>query len=902
MKYFSLNGLWKVKLNDGSNWCMNIPGTLDENKIGYEDTGENQWNPENNLIPDNKINNSNEPISTRFTRKYTYEGEAEISREVYYSPQKNERVFLEVERARCLRLLIDGNEVEPYQEPSISTPHVFEVTKLLDGRNKITFLSDNSYPGLPYHDIVYSSAATDETQTNWNGLLGYVRLRIEDENFISGISTYFQNKKITVKVEISASKAGNEEISIHSDALCSDVSKEVYLESGINEIIFENLQINENIKFWDEYEGNLYQMRVEMEHYGAKEINFGLRTFSDNGKGRIALNGRTIFLRSEANCAEFPEKGYSPMKVEEWTSILQTYKSYGVNCVRFHSHCPPEAAFIAADQMGIMMQPELSHWNAETAFQSLESFEYYKKELLQILKMLVNHPSFVMLTWGNELCTNDVGLERMDQLLEIAKKEDPTRMYARGSNEHYGLIGCGQKSDFYTAQRYFEYDLRGTFAADRKKPDGLKGYINRKYPDTKTNYNESMKQLRKTFAKPVFSFEVGQFEVLPDFSELKKFHGISDPVNYKIIQEKVKKRGLEKVWDKYVEATGELARIGYREEVEAVLRTEEMSGISLLGLQDFPGQGTALVGMLDSHLETKPFSFSKPEYFREFFTEQLPLVELDKYTYEIGEVIHSEVKVANYGKKEITGRAEISVYGKNVIYNETIENVLCPIGGITSLGKVSIPLTNIFQAEKLQFVVKIGDIINTYPIWVYPKVNPVCPSQIYESRSFDEDVREALNNGKTVFLAPDSSKEMLPNSIQAQFTTDFWSVGTFPTQEGGMGQLIDDKHPLFKNFPTEYHTNWQWWIMASQRAIILPRDMECIITEMDSYAFLRPMAQLIECRCGKGKLLISSMGLHNLQQYPESRALLNEIYKYMISEDFDPKQEMKFDEVQKMVI
>ena len=158
-----------------------------------------------------------------------------------------------------------------------------------------------------------------------------------------------------------------------------------------------------------------------------------------------------------------------------------------------------------------------------------------------------------------------------------------------------------------------------------------------------------------------------------------------------------------------------------------------------------------------------------------------------------------------------------------------------------------------------------------------------------------------LEAGGKVYLSPPSTKEALPSSIQAQFTTDFWSVGTFPGQEGGMGQLIDETHPIFRNFPTEFHTNWQWWPMASQRAVILPRPYQAIVTQMDSYAFLRPMTQLLECRCGKGKLLFSTMGLQNLQEYPEARALLDSIYRYMDSPEFEPGQEIEWEVLETLV-
>ena len=184
---------------------------------------------------------------------------------------------------------------------------------------------------------------------------------------------------------------------------------------------------------------------------------------------------------------------------------------------------------------------------------------------------------------------------------------------------------------------------------------------------------------------------------------------------------------------------------------------------------------------------------------------------------------------------------------------------------------------------------------------MYPPVQPVCPENVHECRTLDDAALAVLASGGTVYLAPDSTKEALPNSIQAQFSTDFWSVGTFAGQEGGMGQLMDAAHPLFAGFPTETHSNWQWWPMASQRAMILPRRMQAIVAEMDSYAYLRPMAKLLECRCQGGRLMISSMGLHNLQQYPEARALQQAIYAYLRTPGQVPEQELTVDEVRALV-
>lgn len=940
--YFDLSGLWQADIGDGKAYSMQLPGTLDENRIGHKDLGQNQWHPDAALGNAEEGFDENAPIATRFTRKYTFEGEARLTRRISFTPEEGKHVFLEAERARCLRLLVDGKEVPHFTEGTLSTPHVFEVTGFLTGDNEITLLSDNSYPGLPHDAIVYSSAATDETQTNWNGVLGYLRLRVEEPVFLSALRIYpdREGNTLTVQVEVSSDRSWSGTLRVESDALKKEKSgaheyagykKEISVQPGRTRFALEKLPLADGIFRWDTEEGNLYELTAYLSSEEKKEVElvsrtetFGVRTFGDNGTGRLALNGRVIFLRSEANCCGFPETGHPPMTVEEWMDVLARYRSYGINCMRFHSHCPPEAAFIAADRMGMLMQPELSHWDPVHAFEAPESYAYYLTELKQVILALANHPSFVMLTFGNELAAGPVGHSRMDSMLALAHELDPTRLYANSSNAHYGDVGVDPESDFFASQKYVSgkdgsrkrvsWDLRGTHAGGGE--DGaLQGYINNRYPDAAQNYDESMAEIRKVYAKPVFSFEVGQFEVLPDFHELEAFQGISDPANLRLVQERVKKAGIsDEEWEKQVEATGEISRLAYREEIEAAMRTKELSGISLLGLQDFPGQGTALVGMLNSHLEPKPYPFAEPAKFQAFFRDQLPLALLPRYTWENTEELTVPVKIANYGKTALSGKVYCTLWadaedsgteetGELIAGAETKEGSFPP-GTLTEVGCVKLSLKSVKKASRLTLKVSVDGAENRYPVWVYPPVSPenlVCPENVYETQRFDEKARSVLAAGGCVYLTPPSTKEALPRSIRAQFTTDFWSVGTFAQQAGGMGQLIDSAHPLFADFPTDSHTDWQWWPMASQRAVILPKRIQAIITEMDSYAYLRPMAQLFECRCGGGRLLFSSLGLQDLQQYPEARALLSSIYRYLAGEEFTPEQELDVETVASLV-
>ena len=887
MNAFDLSGTWRCETGEGCAPAQ-LPGTLDTNGIGHADLTAAPWHPDENV---NDALASQDVIATRLTRRHTYEGAAVFTRALSFVPPVGKRVFLFCERTRRLSLRVNGQEVPPFLPASLSTPVLFELTGLLTGRDELALTCDNRYPGWPHDDIVFSSAATDETQTNWNGVIGELSLRVEEPVFIHALRAYPRGDALDVWLEISADRAFQADVAVTSDALTTPVSITAQGGPGFSSVALRGLPLRADVRRWDEGEGNLYALTASLGD-AAKTVSFGVRTFCAQN-GRFVLNGRPLFLRGETNCAVFPETGHPPTDVTSWQHILAVYQSYGVNCVRFHSHCPPEAAFIAADETGMLMQPELSHWNPRNAFSSPESRAYYRAELEGVLRMLANHPSFVMLTLGNELHMNEDGQAFADSLLALARSIDPTRLYAAGSNNHYGARGPHPADDFYAACCCRAHALRATSSP-------MTGWLNERCPDLRTDYAPAMRAIRAVSDQPVLSFEVGQYEVLPDFDELAAFRGVTRPDNLRLIRSRVEAASLLPRWRTYVEATGELALRCYRAEVEAALRTEGLSGLFLLGLQDFPGQGTALVGMMDSHLSPKPYAFAQPERFARFFTAVLPLVLLPRLTYTAGETLAADVRVANYGRQALGGVPVWTLEGGGVSLRGTLPCAHAACGAATDLGSISVPLDGIKKAARLTLTVSLCGHENSYDLWVYPDEPAVCPERVYECRTLDARALQVLQRGGRVFLAPDSTQEALPHSIRGQFSTDFWSVGTFPAQAGGMGLLIDAAHPVFASFPTDAHTDFQWWPMASRRAVILPEALQSlrpIVTLMDSYAYLRPMAQLLECRCGGGRLLFSSLGLHHLTQYPEARALLFSIYRYMGSEAFAPAQEAPVEEI-----
>ena len=880
MRIIDLSGVWECSI-PGQTGSLRLPGTLDEGGFGSADDPRQQWKADE--VKRLGFWQEGDPIVTRLTRRKTFEGPARFSRKLSWDCPPGKRVFLECERTRHLRLTVNGTEVQPVQPVCLSAPAVFDVTGLVSGEDEFVFLSDNSYPGWPRDAIVYASAASDETQTNWNGVLGYIRLRIEEAGAFSGIRVYPKDNCLEIRVELTLSRPLQGMLRLASPALCEEAVLPIPEKTGVFEVCCLSA-LHPDVRRWDLEEGNLYSLTVSAEGLESRTVSFGIRDFAARN-GRLTLNGRRFFLRGETNCAVFPETGYIPTDADSWTAVLEKYRSYGVNCVRFHSHCPPEAAFTAADRLGMLMQPELSHWDPQDAFASEEARGYYKAEAKQILRSLANHPSFVMLSFGNELHFRDEFRPFADGLLRELRDTDPTRLYIAGSNAFYGAKGPNPADDFYTSS-----DDRGQML--RACSSDFQGWLNRGNADACTDYSAVMARLRETSDQPVFSFEVGQYEVLPDFRQIRDYHGVTEPCNLMHMERKMQAAGLEGDWPRMVCATGENALQCYRAEVEAALRTEEFSGISLLSLQDFPGQGTALVGMMNAHLQPKPYSFAKPERFAAFFRDVLPLALLPRYVFTAGEEVSLPVRIANYGKTGLEGPCAWSLEGEGIRLSGETGFLRIPAGTLSGKEEIRFRLPESAKAVQLTLSLLVCEARSTYPLWLYTDAEPLCPADVLECRVLDRHAWQVLASGGKVYLAPDSTAEALPCSVQAQFSPDFWSVCTFPSQSGCMGQLIAADHPLFRAFPTDFFSSWQWRPMAGQRALLLPRKMKAIITEMDSCALLRPMAQLFECRCGGGRLMVSSLGLHQLNQAPNVRALQKAIYDYMASDLFCPEEEL----------
>ena len=807
-------------------------------------------------------------------------------------------LFIERTHWECT-VYLDGKEIG--MRNSLAVAAVFEMGKLKPGSHTLTIKIDNRIKD--FNVGPNSHSISDHTQSNWNGMIGKLEVNFKPEIAINDIQIYphIASKSLTVKVIMNNSLKFNvkKELELYVEGKgfksleLTKLIRSIDLTPGINSI-FVTYPMGKNPKLWDEFNPNLYTLKATLsaEDRNEKSMDFGMRKFSTNGN-QFEINGRKTFLRGTLECAIFPLTGYPPTDENAWEKIFAKCKEYGLNHVRFHSWCPPEAAFKAADRMGIYLQIECSSWaNLSTNVgigQGNGIDKYIYEESERIVNAYGNHPSFVMMAYGNEP-SGKGHVEYLTKFVNFWKAKDGRRLYTTGAG--WPVI---DDSDFNSTPNP-RIQLWGA---------GLKSIINSEAP--KNDYDWS--GIISKWKIPTVSHEIGQWCVYPDFKEIKKYAGVLKAKNFEIFQDTLKASHLENLADSFLLASGKLQVLCYKADIEAALRTPNFGGFQLLDLHDFPGQGTALVGVLNPFWEEKGYVTGKE--YSQFCNTTVPLVRLPKMVYLNNETLTVPVEIAHFGEKPLTNvqpKWMLKDEQGAVLYSGLLPNITIPVGNNFQLGTIKLSLNNIKNACKLKLVVSVGTFTNEWDIFVYPaKLPAVTGTRI--AAALDDATIKYLNDGGNVLLTVKKGqiKPKAGGDVKIGFSSIFWNTlwtkGQAPTT---LGVLVDPKHPAFDNFPTEYHSNWQWWdAMSHSNAIILDSvspGLKPIVRVIDDWFSAKSLGLVFECKIGKGKLIFSSIDLQtDMEKRPEARQLLYSLMAYTASPKFNPKQEISTANISKIL-
>jgi hypothetical protein len=844
-----------------------LPGSTDQAKAG--------------------ISNSAKPTLDGLYRPNIYTGPAWYQRDVVIpSPWKGKHVTLFLERNHWVtHVWIDGTPLG--SQDSLISPQLYDLgVDLAPGRHQLTICEDNT---LIYNLGQFVSITYDGTQTNWNGIVGRIALEASDPESISDVQIYPDVDRKLIKVvtslynQYSTWKAfsATPKISGTLQLLVSDSTAPVagasasapftMYASGTSVTL--EVPMGDHCKLWDEFHPNLYKLAVSMQTTGLtqyssrKEITFGMRDFAAHGT-QFTMNGRTLMLRGTLDCAIYPLTGFPPTDVQSWKRIFGIEKSYGMNFIRFHSWCPPDAAFTAADEEGIMIQAEGPRANAQVG-KDPKADDFSEKELTRIIQTYGNHPSFCLMSIGNEFGgTADILTHWVDML----KQSDPRHLYSSAS--------YGQATD-------------NVEWVETSKGRGIHG------PGTMSDASIAVTKWKV----PHLGHEVGQWTFYPDFDEMRKYTGVLKPDNFALVRDDLIARGMGDEGHAFFEATGHEAALLYKEEIENMLRTPGIAGFSLLDMHDYPGQGTALIGILDPFWDSKGFVL--PETHKDYCGAVVPLLQFPKRTYATGDTFSAKAEIAQFGSTDlnnVTPEWKLLDKSGTAIETGTLGQFDLPTGKLSTLGNLSIPLDK--ASGPAEYTVTLSfrrtSYANSWSIWVYPPANaPAPPPNLVISHAWDDPTRAALDSGKRVLLLPPSDPA---HFLKGSFTPVFWSPIWFHRNPASMGILCDLKSALFAGFPTESYTNWQWWnlIQGSQTMVLndTPADFRPLVQVIDNFARNQKLGNVIEAKVGKGSLLICTLNLSD-PTLPESSAFLKSLYAY--AGHFAPSQRLDADTITKIL-
>lgn len=908
-----LAGKWQIQLdpedkgiNEG--WyqskfadAIHLPGSLQEQGFGFDVDLNTKWTgqvvdrswydaPEYEKY--RQEGNMKVPFWLNPDKHYV--GVAWYQKEIHIpSGWKDKHLFAELERTHWeTSLYIDGEKIG--EQNALSTPHHYELTGLTPGKHTLTVRVDNRVHipvGINAHSV------SDHTQSNWNGLTGNLRIQAKPVVYIDDVQLYpdIQTKEVRV-VSLLKGKPFSGKATLQMQVETPDgkpigKTTSVELDSFGGEVMAleARVEAGKEALLWTEYQPNVYKLKttlVTSNGTDEKYTQFGFREFKKNGT-RFLVNGQPVFLRGTLECSIFPLTGYPAMENAYWEKIYRTCKEFGLNHVRFHSWCPPEVAFTVADSMGIYLQVECAAWANVGDGEYLDRWLYEEGD--RILKEYGNHPSFCLMAYGNEPDgANQV--KYLSDLVAYWKEKDTRRVYTSAGGWPYI-----KNADYWNAP---DPRIQGW-------GEGLRSIINAQTPRSDYDFRHKIRE-----DMPTVSHEIGQWCVYPNLKEIEKYTGVLKAKNFEIFKETLQEKNMGDLSEDFLYASGRLQTLCYKADIEAALRTPGFAGFQLLDLHDFPGQGTALVGVLDPFWDTK--GYVNGEEFSMFSGKTVPLVRFPKMVWLNNETMNVPVEFAHFDESPVSNANitwTVIASDNQFIGKESFSKDL-PVGNCIPVGNIEVSFEQLNKPTQLTVTVQeeTTSAKNEWNIWVYPAEKETVRTLPYITSKLDNAALDKLNKGENVLLiSPKGNvRPEKGGNIAVGFSSIFWNTAwTRKQAPHTLGILCNPKHPALASFPTEGYSDFQWWdIVSNADAMILddfPAGFRPIVHLIDDWFTNRKLGILFETKVGDGKLVVCSVDLlKDMDKKPAASQFRQSILEYMASDNFNPQQEVNIETIKEL--
>ena len=903
----SLTGAWDLSLGDSTvyNDYVILPGSMLTNGKGDAVSVNTRWT---GSLYDSSF------YFNPYMAKYRVEGQMKFpffltpdkhfvgnawyKRSVYVPKNWNDRrITLFLERPHIeTTVYVNGRRVG--HQLSLSVPHRYDITDFVRcGQSNTVAICvyngiENVCVGQDSHSV------TDQTQGNWNGIVGRVELQAQWKKLNIRhvrIRPDIPKRTMAVDVQLENHFKGVRVFPINDYGVRVEIRPldnsrkrpdyRICTKEATKDVVTFDIPLD-GFRLWDELQPNLYQLTVRAGD-DVYETTFGLRDIKVKD-GQIQLNGHPLFLRGTVENCCFPETGYPPTDEAEWLRVFRKCKEYGLNHVRFHSYCPPEAAFAAADQVGIYLQVEGPSWpnHGVKLRRGQKIDQYLMDETKRIIDEYGHHPSFVMMAAGNEPAGDWVSY--CNDWVKEMRQYDPTKIYAGAA------VGGGWAWDD-GSEYHVKAGARG-LDWERHAPSSDDDYYQqllfpRNYKSKEPNHS------------PIVAHEQGQWCAFPDFKEIPQYTGAYKAKNFEIFRDLLADNGMASQTDKFLMASGRLQVLAYKYEIERNLRTKDYAGFQLLGINDYSGQGTALVGPLNVHWREKGYCTASE--WRQFCSAIVPLARFPKFVYTNDETLSVPVEAYNAFATSLTdARATYTIKDGDSIFSQgDLFTGTLRTGKNIPLGTIEQSLAAITTPRKLTLVVQFSDNFkNSWDFWVYPKeindshLSPLTSHLFYETDSLDEKALKVLKKGGTVLLCA-GGKIRYGNDVRHTFLPVFWNTSWFKMRPPHTtGAYIQSTHPVFRDFPTDDWQNLNWWELVNRTQVMnlaeFPKDYQPIVQPIDTWHVSRKLGMLIEARVLKGRLLMTTLPISQKpkakSQQPVARQLRYSILNYIQSKDFNP--------------
>lgn len=788
------------------------------------------------------------------TDAYRFEGAVWFMRTFTAGDWTGEQTMLTLERTRKTTVYLDGRPIG-HQE-SLCTPHRYFLPPVHAGEHTLVIRVDNTdYPTCGGH------LTSPDTQSNWNGITGEISLTVA-HTLLTDLTVRPDLRRGCLRVHGHIIGAPD---GVAGIVLPGQMEHLLPYRGGV---LNGECPLKGDEAFWDEAHPEIHTISIDLDG-DVYETTFGLRDVRTVGR-RLLINGRETFLRGKVDNLLYPKTGYTPTDVASWMTILGIAKEYGINHYRYHTACPPDAAFTAADLLGVYMAPELPFWGT-VAEEGEEGYDERERDFLfqegfRILREYGHHPSFLWLSLGNELWGSKDVLNRM---MRAYREADDTKLYSSGANNYQFVPDVLDEENVFVGVRLGrERLIRGSYAmcdapqgiVQTTAPESVSNYDASIVPETlgqsgevgkvQIQYGTGVKEVDAQSADalipdvPVISHEVGQYVFYPDFSEIPHYAGPLKPRNIEAMRENLERAGLYGEHEAFFRQTGHLAVECYKREIETLLRSREVSGFQLLDLQDYTGQGTALVGVLNAMMENK--GLISAEEWREFCAGTVVLGEFASFTGMMGEDIRFDVQISECDpEKQHTCIRCTLMDGERELY-------ACDVTPGARQGRLTDAVSVTFPAEcyrdamqeritGLTVALTLADgTRNHYPIWLIPPIDIRITREGIEKEGRMVAFVSAEEKADGAAIVVPSAEGQLP----AEYCTDFWCYPMFrsisesmgkPVPVGTMGLSIDTASPLLKRFAQEDYTTPAWYaILQTAHVQRLPADVHPAVQMIDN--------------------------------------------------------------------